>query len=334
MSMPNEAIPSATVPSVAKPADPELIIDALCIGETMVMMTPADGGRLATAKNFALTCAGAESNVAVHLSRAGLDARWVSRLGADPLGDRVLGDLAAYGVGLDLVQRSETEPTGMFFKDPVASGSEVFYYRAGSAAAAMGPGLIAPEVLAAARLVHLTGITPGLSQGCLALTEQLFAELSGSTSQLLSFDVNFRAKVWSKDVAATVLLDLARRAHVVLVGRDEAEELWGAADPTSIRALLPGVAYLVIKDADIGATEFVLDAAGVDHATFVPAPYVDVVEPVGAGDAFAGGYLAALLAGAPSTERLARGHRTAGEVLVVHGDLPAAHQNPVDRSTP
>ncbi len=310
------------MPTELTSAAPVPIIDALCVGETMSLVTPADGRGLAGAQDFALTCAGAESNVAVHLARAGLDARWVSRLGADPLGDRVLRDLAAHGVGLDLVERSVTEPTGVFFKAPGVSGTEVFYYRAGSAASAMGPGFIKPEVLTAARLVHLTGITPGLSQTCRALVEQLFSDLAGRDTPLLSFDVNFRAKVWPKDIAAPILLDLARRADVVLVGRDEAEELWGAADAPAIRALLPRVPYLVIKDADIGATEFTMDGTAVDQVTFVPAPYVDVVEPVGAGDAFAGGYLAALLAGVTAEERLARGHRTAGEVLVVPGDLP------------
>lgn len=292
---------------------------AVCLGETMALVTPVDGSRLTQAHEFAVTFAGAESNVAAHLARAGITTQWVSRLGTDPLGDRILASLSAYGVGTDFVARVADQPTGVFFKDPSPRATEVFYYRKGSAASHLTYADLGPAVDAGTDLIHLTGITPSLSQECFDLTTTVL-EAPRNSGQVVSFDVNFRAKMWDVATAKQPLLEFARKADVVLVGRDEAQELWGTPTPQDIRDLLPDVPYLVVKDADVGATEF-----HGSTATFVPAPRVEVLEPVGAGDAFAGGYLAALLAGYGPADRLQQGHIIAGQVLVVPGDLPEAH---------
>jgi 2-dehydro-3-deoxygluconokinase len=108
---------------------------------------------------------------------------------------------------------------------------------------------------------------------------------------------------------------------VVLVGLDEAETLWGCVTSADVRAVLPGVTYLVVKDSSIDATEFSLNVDGSDTVTVVPARKVDVVEPVGAGDAFAAGYLSGLLTGKPSAERLERGHSRAAWALGSRDDF-------------
>ena len=131
----------------------------------------------------------------------------------------------------------------------------------------------------------------------------------------VSFDVNHRAPLWSAADAAPALLALARSADVVFVGRDEAETLWGTTDAASVRALLPGVGELVVKDGDLGATTFTGD-----DTVFEPSLPVEVVEAVGAGDAFAGGYLSALLQGEPVPERLRRGHGRAALTLQTTSD--------------
>jgi len=108
----------------------------------------------------------------------------------------------------------------------------------------------------------------------------------------------------------------------VFVGLDEAECLWHTATADDVRALLPEPTTLVVKDGDVGATEY-RRAAGADHRTFVPAVPTDVVEAVGAGDAFAAGYLAALLQGADATARLQGGHQRAYLVLQSTSDFVA-----------
>ncbi|HEU5484150.1 MAG TPA: PfkB family carbohydrate kinase, partial [Microlunatus sp.] len=101
-------------------------------------------------------------------------------------------------------------------------------------------------------------------------------------------------------------------------GQDEAEQLWGAATPTAVRKLLPNPTHLVIKDGPVGATE--LGPGG--GSWHEPAPRVTVVEAIGAGDAFAGGYLAGLLDGASAPQRLRGGHDRAGIVLGATSDFP------------
>lgn len=302
----------------------------LCLGEAMVAFAPASGNpgaaaggiaahpvaeSLAVCDQLQMFVAGAEANVAIGLADAGQRVEWFGRVGDDPFGARIRAHLGGRGVAVGAVIRDPDRPTGLYFKDRDGVRSTMYYYRRGSAASAMGPVDLDVLRLADRRLVHVSGITPALSPDCDALVAGLL-EASGKGGPAVSFDVNYRAKLWPVDVAGPRLLTLARAATIVLVGRDEAETLWGAATPEQIRALLPEVPTLVVKDAHIGATEF-SGATGV----FVPTPPVEVVEPIGAGDAFAAGYLAAWLDGEGGPEaRLLRGHASAARVLGQVGD--------------
>jgi 2-dehydro-3-deoxygluconokinase len=289
----------------------------ITIGETMALVTPAHAEPLATAQDVRLLIGGAESNVAVHAVRLGIPTAWVSAVGDDALGVRVLDEVAGHGVDVRGVTRNPDAPTGVYFKDP---GRGVLYYRRGSAASLLGPDDIAGVPLEDAEIVHVSGITPALSPRCAALIESVFARVAAAGG-ILSFDVNHRAALWEPGAAASALLALARRADIVFVGLDEAEGLWGTADADAVRALMPQPAVVVVKDGDVGATEFDR-RSGENLRTFVPAIRTEVVEPVGAGDAFAAGYLAARLQGADAVARLAGGHRRAHLVLQSTDDLP------------
>ncbi|WP_398695739.1 sugar kinase [Streptomonospora wellingtoniae] len=280
----------------------------------MALLVPSGPLPLEEAPHVSVTAAGAESNVACTLAGLGHSAAWVSAVGDDPFGRVVTRTLAERGVDVSGVRVDPDRPTGLLAKDPRPSGSTVHYYRSGSAASALGPDTADTPAVRGAGLVHLSGITPALSPACGALAERL---LTGPAPPV-SFDVNHRARLWPPGRAAGRLLELARLADVVLVGRDEAEELWGTATAPQVRALLPEVPRLVVKDAERGATEF----SG-ERAVHVPSPAVEVVEPVGAGDAFAAGYLAGGLRGLDTAGRLRLGHLCAGRVLRVVGDLAA-----------
>lgn len=291
------------------------IPDVVCVGETMALVTPTDAA-LSQAREASLGLAGAESNVAVGLAAAGRPVAWASRLGDDPLGARISSELQRRGVQL-WVELDDDAPTGVMFKDPAADGSSVHYYRCGSAASRMESGYLSVERLTGTRIVHTTGITPALSRTCRDMVDQLFTD-ARTAGALVSFDVNDRRALWSIEDAATTLARLANAADIALVGRDEAERIWGTATAEEIRAFLPDCALLVVKDGDVGATAFDGDAAPV----FVAAPVVDVVEPVGAGDAFAAGFLAATLDGLPLAQRLQAGHVSAERVLTIAADMP------------
>ena len=133
----------------------------------------------------------------------------------------------------------------------------------------------------------------------------------------VSFDVNYRPALWPVARAAPRLRELADAADVVVVGRDEAQTLWGTTTPDEVRDLLPHVPQLVVKDNDVGATCF-----SEEGTSFQPALRVGVVEPVGAGDAFAAGYLSGLLKGLHPEARLRHGHVLAALTLQHNSDLP------------
>ncbi|MFH0242585.1 sugar kinase [Streptomyces sp. HK10] len=312
------APPAAAGPRAGAP------FDVVCLGETMAAFRPAGSGRLADSPVFVRGVGGAESNTACLLARAGHRVRWIGRVGTDGFGDHVLAEVAAHGVDVSAVRRDPERPTGVYFRtggersttgerpaDPALA--EVLYHRAGSAASAMSPATVDRAAAESGRVLHLSGITAALSDGCRALLYELTAPRPGRP--LLSFDVNYRAGLW-KGRDPAVLLDLARRCDLVFTGADEARAAWGAADPAALRELLPEPSVLVVKDGGWGATAHT--AAGLCR---VPALSVETADPVGAGDAFAAGFLSATLRGLPPRARLRHGHLAAAAALTRPGDL-------------
>lgn len=327
-------------------------VDVVALGESMVTFLPTSPGRLADVPSFERGIGGAESNVACVLARAGHSARWVGRVGADGFGDHLVETIAAYGVDTSAVRRDPDRPTGVYFRtagDRATDAHEVAYYRAGSAASAMTARNTDLAAARSGRVLHLSGITAALSDGCLALMRELTAPRPGRP--LVSFDVNHRPGLWrDHPEGPRVLLDLARRADLVFVGDDEARDAWGLRGAHAIREALPEPDVLVVKDGKAGAVVFDRTTAGgtggtepaenavraegrtagggrecgedaAGAAVFVPALRVDVVAAVGAGDAFAAGFLSATLRGLPARDRLRHGHLTAAAALTVPGDL-------------
>ncbi|MFF4136454.1 sugar kinase [Streptomyces mirabilis] len=293
----------------------------VCVGETMAALAPDPLGPLDGADLLRVDIAGAESNVALYLADHGIPARWVSAVGDDPFGRRVRARIAAGGVDVSGVRTDPQRPTGLLVKDPgpAGHGTRVHYHRAGSAASALTSDALDDPAVTGAALVHLSGITPALSPGCRALVEHA---LRPDRPWPVSFDVNHRPALWDGRSAADVLRRLADRADIVLVGLDEAQALWGdgITDAERVRELLSGPRVLVVKDGDRAATAFVGAAV---HS--VAALTVRVTEPVGAGDAFAAGFLSGLLRRLPVDRALRLGHLTAASALRVaadHGPLP------------
>jgi 2-dehydro-3-deoxygluconokinase len=176
--------------------------------------------------------------VAIALARLGHEVAWIGRLGDDQLGELVLRTLRGEGVDVGRVRRDGGAPTGLMIKERrLGTRTRVHYYRAGSA----GSRLSGADVEGDADVVHLTGITPALGAGPRAAAEAL-AERAGT----LSFDVNFRARLWDSPAAARdALMPLARRARIVFGDTGELELVGGAG------ALLEaGVEIVVVKRAE------------------------------------------------------------------------------------
>jgi 2-dehydro-3-deoxygluconokinase len=167
-------------------------LDVITAGETMVLGVPPRPGRLRHAGSLELKIGGAESNLAIALSRLGLSAGWAGYLGEDEPGQLVLDRIRAEGVDTSQVRRIMERPTGLYIREKIGTDVRVYYYRQGSAASTMHRDAFATDYFSGVRFVHLTGITPALSEGCCAFVLWAAREARASGA-LVSFDVNYRS---------------------------------------------------------------------------------------------------------------------------------------------
>ncbi len=279
----------------------------LCVGEPLIALSAPDHVPLNRASTLQVSTGGAELNVAVHLARLGVPARFGGLVGDDPWGRMLTDSLREAGVDTSSVRTHPNRLTGCYLKDSRVEPASFYYYRADSAASRLES--LTDEAFAHVRHVHLSGITPALSPECAKLSYDILDGAPGR-GHSTSFDVNYRAALWPVSAASRVLVELARKATTAFTGLDEASSLWGCSTPTEVREVLPDVAELVVKDGPRTATVF----AG--HVTESLEPErVEVIDVVGAGDAFAAGYLAARWQGHDLRAALARGHRLAASVI-------------------
>jgi 2-dehydro-3-deoxygluconokinase len=274
-------------------------LDVITIGETMVLGVPARPGRLRHATSLELKIGGAESNLAIALSRLGLSAAWAGYLGDDEPGQLVLDRIRAEGVDTSQVRRIEERPTGLYLREQIGTDVRVYYYRQGSAASTMHRDALDPGYLGGAKFVHLTGITPALSKECRAFVLWAAREARASGARV-SFDVNYRSKLCGTDEAREFVEEILPDVYLLLAGDEEARALWGRDDEGFVRELAQrGPEEVVLKKGRAGSLALV-DGELLEHPAFTVAE----VDPVGAGDAFAAGYLAGHLWGKPAEERL------------------------------
>ena len=280
--------------------------EVVTLGECLIAFVAVAPGPLAEATTFERFVAGAEANVAVGLTRLGHSTAYVGRVGADGFGDAIRKRLRGEGVDTTHLATDQEAPTGLMFRERRGLGpAQVVYMRRGAAGsrltAADVDGAADAGVFGGARWLHLTGITSALSADARAATTRA-AELARADGLTVSLDVNLRRRLWSDETAAPVLRDLAARADVLLGSPDELAVVAGGQsdhDPVEVaRACLAlGPAVVVAKLGADGAVAVAREDP--DDVIARPAvPLAVVVDPVGAGDAFCAGFIAARLDGA------------------------------------
>lgn len=272
-------------------------VDVLTFGEAMVAFRCA--GPLVQGSALTARLAGAESNVAVALARLGHRVRWVGRVGADPLGDLVRTQLRAEAVDVSHVVRDPERPTGLMVVEArTADLARVEYRRRGSAASALSPTDLQRALDAGARCLHLTGITPALSDTARGTTLAA-ARTAREAGVLVALDVNYRSRLWSRADASVALRELVAHADVVVASDDELPlvapagdgEPGGHDEASAVAALLDaGARVVAIKRGAAGATVVTPDERH-DAAALA----VTAVDTLGAGDAFTAGLLSGLL---------------------------------------
>ena len=258
----------------------------------MVAFAPMEKGPIRYSQAMGKRTAGAESNVAIGLAKLGKKAGWFSKLGDDEFGEYILRELRGENVDTSAVIMSRKNPTGIMFKQ-FSAGNEtsVFYYRKGSAASTITKEDLPLEYIKQAKILHISGITPALSESC---KEAVFTAVQFAREQNIrvSFDPNIRLKLWCKDEAKACLMDLLPLSDIVLIGEDEADILLGTNDPYQTVDILRkhNVSQIAAK---LGAAGAVVADQHMSYA--ISARPVQVVDNIGAGDAFNAGFLCALL---------------------------------------
>jgi 2-dehydro-3-deoxygluconokinase len=278
--------------------------DLVALGETMIALAPPPEQTVRSAAALLVDHAGAESNTCVGLARLGLRVAWVSRLGADAAGDRILATLQAEGVDTQFVERDSQHRTGLMIKEP---GVGVRYYRGDSAASVMGPDIFGQVPVAGARAALVTGVTaligPQPHAAALAFLER--------ARGLRIVDPNLRQGLWGSDRRAELVRPLVERCDLLLAGVEELAEILGAGwagkagkaggeDTEGLAGLATklGPREVVVR----GATAVGALADGVWRELAIRRG--DSVDPVGAGDAFNAGYIAVRLRGGSIDEAL------------------------------
>lgn len=255
-------------------------------GETMVLVTPAQPGRLRHVTSVELRIGGAESNVAIALARLEEQVGWISWLSNDELGELVLARVRAEGVDTSRVRRIEGS-TGLYMRERLGDAVRAYYYRQGSAASHMGIDAFDPAYLDGAQFIHLTGITPALSQACRQFMPWVMNQ-ARRRGVKVSFDINYRSRLWTPTAARSAIEELLPLIDLLFIGDEEAEAIWGESGEVLLRTFAQrGPSEVVLKRGAAGSIALV-DGAIMEGAAFS----VTAVDPIGAGDAFAAGYLA------------------------------------------
>jgi len=291
------------------------VVEVVTIGETLATVRSDVVAPLSVGSRLQLSIAGAESNVAIGLARLGHHVRWAGCVGDDEFGSIVLRTLRAEGIDTMFVRVVADAPTALLVKHQrIARLSHVRYYRGDSAGARLDRDLALAAIADQPRLLHVTGITPALSELTRAAIAAVITAARGAGAHV-SFDVNYRAALWPRGEAALALRPLAYLADTVFSSDDELELVTPEGADVHAQSLAAAGRTVVVKRGADGAA-----VVGPGGTCELPAVPVAAVDTVGAGDAFVAGYLSALLDGRDAKQRLERGRATAAFAVSTPGD--------------
>jgi 2-dehydro-3-deoxygluconokinase len=292
--------------------------DLVTLGEILLRLAIPAPTRLETVRQLDVQIGGAEANVATTCARLGLRTAWISALPGNPWGDRIRRELTSHGVDCTHVRVEEGGRVGIYFVEygtpprPI----RVLYDRRDSAFSRLDVEDVDWRPVREARLVHLGGITPALGERGRALTRRALSEAA-----TVSFDVNYRAALWTPEEARDFASSVLPSVRYLFMGQAEAGLLFGLAG--AAEETLQGLARLAPK-ATIALMQGQEGSVVLDGGRIVrPSRLftVDVVDPIGAGDAYVGGFLSAVLQGHDVQAAVDVGAAVAALKCSIWGDL-------------
>ncbi len=286
------------------------------LGESMGLILGDGVGGWEHQSQARVATGGAEGNTAIGLARLGVPVTWLGRVGDDALGRRVVGDLRSEGVDV-LARIDGGAPTGLMLKStPRAGATTVDYYRRGSAGSRLAAADLDELPLGAGDILHVTGVTLALSESAREAVI-VAVDRARSVGALVSFAVNHRSRLWGHAEAVEAYAYVVARADIVFASDDEARMLHPHPAPEDLaRALADaGPAEAIVTLGSEGAVAFI-DG----ERRRVAALPITAVDTVGAGDAFAAGYLSERFAGSDATTRLNTAARAGAYACLHPGD--------------
>ena len=292
--------------------------DLVTLGEVLLRLSAPTSARIETARTLDVQIGGAEANVAAGCSRLGMRVAWISALPASAWGERVRRELTGHGVDCAHVRMVEGARIGVYFLEYGAPPRpiRVLYDRRDSAFARLTPAEVDWEPVRQARLVHLTGITPALSASARALSERAAAETAA-----ISFDVNYRSALWSPADARAYAETVLPRARFVFAGLEEARMVFGLegspehmVEALSRQAPKATVSLLMGEEGSL-----TFDGGRIVRPR--RRPRVEVIDPIGAGDAYVAGFLWAAQRGCDLEETVDTATAVAALKCSIWGDV-------------
>lgn len=291
----------------------------LLVGEPMGLFIAQSTGHLEEVSGYSVAIAGAEFNVAVGMSRLGHKVSYLAKLGGDPFGKRVLKMMKENGISTDLITFSHDRSTGFMLKSMVENGDpEIYYYRKNSAASTLCGKDVENLDFSQYDTLHVTGITPALSDSTREATE-ILVQKARENHMLFSFDPNLRPQLWPNwETMIRYMNKMAGKCDIFLPGIKEAEILIGESDPVKVAEtyLKMGAKTVIVKLGKQGAYYATESKSG-----FSPSFHEErIVDTVGAGDGFAAGVLTALQEKLPLEEAVRRGNAIGTIQVMCRGD--------------
>lgn len=297
-------------------------------GEPMGLLIAQSEGTLDSVSGYDLAVAGAEFNVAVGVARLGHRVTYMTKLGNDPFGKRIIHVLNENKIGNEFVVWSDTKKTGFMLKGRVSEGDpDIFYFRAGSAASTLSVEDVEKIRFDEFSHIHLTGILPALSESTRDAVNLMF-DKAHTFGLLITFDPNLRPQLWpSQDIMIKSINEMAAKADIVLPGTAEGKILMGSGDPKKINAFYRNLGAKVVI-TKLGSKGAYVTTPTEEY--LVPGYTVEkVVDTVGAGDGFAAGIITALMEGIPLKDAVQRGNAIGAIQVMSRGDnegLPYPNQ--------
>jgi 2-dehydro-3-deoxygluconokinase len=306
--------------------------DLVALGEVMLRLAAPPPQRLEQTASLDVQIGGAEANVAAACARLGLRTALISALPAEHAwGDRTVRELTAHGVDCSGVLRRPASRMGVYFLEYGAAPRpvRVLYDRRDSALSRLAPDEVNWDLVRRARLVHLSGVTAALGPNLRDVLRRALAEAAGAGVPV-SFDVNYRSRLWSAEQARDFLLEVLPHLRYLFIGADDAAVVFGLGGTperslAGLRALAPR-ATIALTLGEAGS------AVLADGAIVRPARLHTVapVDRVGAGDAFAAGFLWAALSGRSAQQAVDAANALAALKCTIWGDVPLVTRAELD----